>query len=309
MHARLAPLLTVVALIAAAGCGEGNFVVTNDTYEPRIVVQGFLHPGPGVERIYIWRNFAPNANLQRLDLIPDDTNARIIDEASGRAYPLTFHPTPSGQSLRDYYFEYTGQDLVIEPGKTYTLDVRATIAGQSLHTWASTTVPREGFRIIGVNHEQLPYRPLDARGDPVNFAVTIERNPDSRLYLATVRPVPEAATPDSFVYDNPFTDEDPESVREDLPDFSYHSDWIQNVPLEPGQSGIELFWFYFWFYGEHEITVYATDANYQRFLQTYDEVQEPDGNFHEPSFALEGDGIGVFGSAIADRIRVQVSRQ
>ena len=306
MHARLAPLLTVVALIAAAGCGEGNFVVTNDTYEPRIVVQGFLQPGQPVERIWIWRNFRAYANLRNLDLVPDDTQVTLTDEGSGRDYALTFHP---GQNLRDNYFEYTGDDLNIEHGGTYTLDVAATIDGQPLHTWATTTVPREGFEILGVNHEQLPYRPLDEAGEPVNFAVTVERNSDTRLYLASVRPVPGVADSSNYVYDNPFTDEKPEDVQAKLPDWDYSYDWIQNVPREPGQSTIELFWFEFWFYGEHEITVYATDANYQRFLQTYDEVQEPDGNFHEPSFALEGDGIGVFGSAIADRIRVQVSRQ
>jgi len=63
------------------------------------------------------------------------------------------------------------------------------------------------------------------------------------------------------------------------------------------------------FYGEHEIVVYATDRHYQRFLQTFDQVQEEDGNFHEPAFAIEGDGIGVFGSVVMDKIRVEVLRE
>ena len=63
-----------------------------------------------------------------------------------------------------------------------------------------------------------------------------------------------------------------------------------------------------WFYSEYEITVYAADRNYSSFLQTFDEVQEEDGNFHEPVFSIEGEGIGVFGSYIRDRVVVSVRR-
>lgn len=304
-HCRTAwPVL--LALVAVAGCGEGRFALSNDTYEPKIVIQGFMRPGPGVEQVYIWRNFRPDGYMRSMRLIPSDTQAHLIDQESGTEYELRYH---EGQTLRDYYFEYPGEDLVIEPGKTYRLDVTATIEGQALHAWGTTTVPRAGFRIAGVSHQRLPYRPLDGEGNPVNFVLTIDRSPDSRLYLATMRPAPGVADTANFVYDNPFVDRDPEEVLDDLPDFSYTSNWIQNAPLEVGQSTIEMFWLYFWFYGHHDITVYATDVNYATFLQTYGEVQEPDGNFHEPSFSIEGDGIGVFGSVVADSIRIEVLRE
>jgi hypothetical protein len=239
-------------------------------------------------------------------LIPRDTRAVLRDQQSGTEYELSYR---AGEWLRDHYFEYTDDDLVIGHGKTYRLDVTATIEGRALHAWGETTVPQPGFRIAGVSHGQLAYRPLDERGDPVNFVVTVDRSPGSRMYLAAVQPEPGVADPANFVYDNPFVDRSPSEVLEDLPDFSYASSWIQNAPLESGQSRIELFWFHFWFYGRHEITVYATDANYATFLQTYGEVQEPDGNFHEPSFSIEGDGIGMFGSLVADSISVEVLRE
>ena len=299
-------MLWVLSLAAVAGCGEGNFVLSNDSYEPKIVIEGFLQPGAGVERIHIWRNFPPDADMRELDLVPDDIRATILDEDSGVEYVLSFHP---GQTLADVYFHYTQDDLFIEPGRSYTLEVRAPVEGRELHAWATTRVPSPGFRIVGVNHESLPYRPLDEEGRPINFEVEIERNPDSRLYLATVRALPETADTTHFVYDNPFTDESPQDVLDDLADFAYHYDWIQNVPLEPGRSTIELFWFFFWFYGEYEIVVHAADLNYQHFLQTFDDVQEEDGNFHEPEFEIEGDGIGVFGAVLTDRIRVEVVRE
>ena len=38
------------------------------------------------------------------------------------------------------------------------------------------------------------------------------------------------------------------------------------------------------------------------------EVQEIDGNFHEPVFHIDGDGIGVFGSAVTDTVYFSVTQ-
>ena len=40
-----------------------------------------------------------------------------------------------------------------------------------------------------------------------------------------------------------------------------------------------------------------------------DQVKEIDGNYHEPAFHFEGDGIGVFGSAIADTAYFWILRE
>jgi hypothetical protein len=171
---------------------------------------------------------------------------------------------------------------------------------------ATTTVPERGFRIASVSSEAMSYRPLDESGEPINFAIEIERSPSSRFYLMTVRP--DIATSANFVYDNPFTEQSAQEVDEDLDDFNFSWDWIQNTPSGAGISTIEVFWFFLWFYGDYEIVIYAADKNYASFIQTHDDVQEQDGNFHEPAFAIEGDGIGYFGSVVADTVRVQVLR-
>ena len=111
---------------------------------------------------------------------------------------------------------------------------------------------------------------------------------------------------DSFIYDNPFDDEDPGSI--DLTDYDYQFEWIQNTPRRAGQSKMGLFWWDVWFYGRHEIVVYAADPNWAHFLQTFDELQELDGNFHEPQFEFEGDGFGYFGSAIPDTVYIEILR-
>jgi len=67
-----------------------------------------------------------------------------------------------------------------------------------------------------------------------------------------------------------------------------------------------LGWQDFRFYDDYEIIMYAADKNYKDFHITYRNVMELDGNFHEPKFNIEGDGIGVFGSIIADTVRCRV---
>lgn len=297
--------LSLLLWIAVAGCGEGHFVVSNDSYEPRIVIEGFLRPGSGVDRIHIWRNFPPDVGLREVDLIPDDTRAKIIDEDSGKEYPLSFH---GGNALRDFYFQYVGDDLVIEHGKSYTLDVRATVEGQALHAWATTTVPKQGFEIVSVRPDtRLPYRPLGENGKVINIELLFERSPGITLYAFTTRPL--EAKGHNFVYDNPFEEKSRAEVEANIFDYMYRINGIQNTPVTAGQSKIEIFWFLLWFYSRYEIIVYAADENYQHFLQTFDETQEEDGNFHEPLFEIEGDGIGVFGAVIADTVYVDVLRE
>lgn len=296
-------LLVFSLLVFLLGCGEGNFAVSNTSYEPRLVIEGLLQPGAGVDGIRITRNFRVDAQIQPNALIPDDIEATLTDEQSGQVYVLAMR---DAALVEDRLFYYAGDDLHIEHGQSYTLEVRAAVEGKRLEARATTTIPERGFRIAGVNRSEMPYRPLDEQGEPINFSVEIERSPSSRFYLMTVRPV--VATSANFVYDNPFTEQKPSEVEEDLDDFSFEWDWIQNTPRGAGISTMDVFWFAFWFYGEHEIVVYAADKNYASFIQTHEEVQEDDGNFHEPEFAIEGDGIGYFGSALIDSVRVRVLR-
>ena len=290
--------------MAIGGCGEGKFVVSNTSYEPRLVIEGLLQPGTAVDGIRITRNFRVDALIQPDALIPSDISATLKDEGSGQIYALSQR---DAALVEDRLFYYDGDDLEIEHGQSYTLAVNATVEGKALMARATTTVPERGFRIAATNRQEMPYRPLDERGEPINFSVEIERSPSTRFYLMTVRPV--VATSANFVYDNPFTEQKPSEVEEDIDDFSFDWDWIQNTPRGGGKSTIEVFWFFFWFYGEHEIVIYAADPNYASFIQTHSEVKEDDGNFHEPEFAIEGDGIGYFGSVLADSVRVRVLLQ
>lgn len=284
-------------------CGEGKVTISDKSYEPRIVVDGFLFPHQKVTRIRIARNFRLSANLNITNLIIDDADAKIIDESTGDEFQLTFHPSPD--YFDSNYYEYNGAGLVIDYGRSYTLDVTATIEGQTLNARSTTTVPEEGFRVVGTNFgPTIPYYQQDANGNLLPIQITIERSPGTSFYVAAVEALD--ASIESFVYDNPFGDLDEGDVADDFDDFRFSQEWIQDTPLTPGESIVDLFWFNLWFYGEYRTIVYAADRNFKEFIQTYDFVQEDDGNFHEAKFNFEGDGIGVFGSAIADTVFFEV---
>ena len=293
-------LCTLIGAVALASCGKPAVDIVGQGYEPRIAIEGLLMPGYPVRHIQVTRNFRVDRAIPDGGLGPGATVVLVDQGRGGRRYPLVFR---DAVSLNDRFYEYPGTDLEIEHGATYSLEVSARIDGQDLFARATTTVPERGFRIVDIAPQRLAYRERGADGQVRDVKLRLERAPGTRFYLLTVRPL--APSPETFVYDNPFTDEKPDKV--DIVDFSYEWEWIQNTPRVAGLSTMNVFWWDLWFYGRYEIVVFAADANYASFLQTFDEVQEDDGNFHEPVFAIEGDGIGYFGSAVPDTVYLEVT--
>ena len=296
--------LMIILLLGVAGpllwsCGEGKISIDPTQYQPRIAIEGYLIPGQPVSRIYVWRNFPVDANLQRLGLALPDADVTITDLASEAVYPLSYRP--------DSAFFYTfGGGLRIEHGRSYRLDVQATIDGKALTASATTTVPQPGLRIVSVNHDSLPHYPRGPNGEIINFDLEIERSPGTTFYLYTILALD--ADTSTFVYDNPFSNEEPRDVLDDLDDYRYEYQWIQNTPSHAGRSHMPIFWFDLWFYSDYQVVVWGADHNYSDWLSTYNDVMEEDGNFHEPISHIEGDGIGVFGSAVTDTVYLRVTR-
>lgn len=298
----------LIIAIFVFSCGEGTVSVTNESYEPKIVIEGFLVPHQKVDIIRINRNFRIDENLRTTSLLPSInlTHVSIIDNDNGVEYELDFRrPAPDEEDfLENYYWFSDSDELIIDYGKSYTLDVSTRIDGKQLSANATTTVPQQGFRITQINYDSLSYRQRDENGNIKGFEIFIDRSQETTFYVVTVKPV--NASTETFIYDNPYGDFSEDEVEEDLIDFSYRWGWIQDTPATAGQSKVEIFWSSLWFYSEYEVIIYAADKNYKEFLQTYNEVQEPDGNFHEPIFNIEGDGMGVFASVIPDTIYLKV---
>lgn len=292
-------LLFLLSTLMVLSCGKGTVELDPAQYQAKIAIEGFIFPGQPVSQIYIWRNFRVDANLRQTPLPLPEAIVTITDIESGEVHPLTYN-------TETFWFQDDEGSLTIDYNKSYRLDVAATIDGQDLQASATTTVPNAGLNIISINHETLNYYQRDNSGNLINFNVMFDRSPATNFYLTTVLALD--ADVSNFVYDNPFTDSDEQDVIDDFNDFRYEWDWIQDTPLEAGQSNKEIFWFDLWFYSRYEAIVFAADKNYQDFLRTYNEVQEIDGNFHEPVFHIDGDGIGVFGSAVTDTVYFSVTQ-
>ena len=87
-------LLLVSILISLCSCGKGIVSVTNESYEPKIVIEGFLTAGQTVDKIRIARNFAIDTNLETFNLIPNvqQTQVSVTDIEDEKTIDLVFHP-------------------------------------------------------------------------------------------------------------------------------------------------------------------------------------------------------------------------
>ena len=287
----------LILLVWGVNCGSPDVSVTGSGFEPKIVIQGYLYPGRGVS-VLLTRNFPlRNGDVNRFDLVLEEATA-ILTDGSDRTFELEYEPTT-------LHHEYDGEDLVVDFGATYALSVDAVIDGKSLSAGATTTVPERGFSIAEESSLLVPlhYRERDLNGDLRQFEIAFARSPGVDFYALSLLAL--EASSESFVYDNPYRDDDADDVNFFLEELRVYFDWIQN-PAETALSSMRLNWFGLPFVGPYRAILYAADQNLKDFFLTHATVQDIDGNFHEPVLHIEGDGIGVFGSAIVDTVFFEV---
>lgn len=288
----LALLFFISTLLSS--CND-ELIINEAKYEPKIVIAGLIYPEKRVEEIQITRNYHLSEEVNIDDLFLHDAQVSITDLESNTSYKLVEYKN---------CYVYMGRELFIGYGKTYRLDVSAVIDGKSLKASSTTTTPQKGFR-IAMQVQSLKYREKDSSGVIKQFEVIFKTTEGASFYMFSL--CPEEPKLSNFIYDNPYFDLDTAYVSENFSFFAQRYFWINN--LNPAEiHTYEISWLNLWFYDAYEITVYAGDLNYYNFIATYGNIQELDGNFHEPRFNIEGDGIGYFGSAIAGRTYIEVLR-
>lgn len=287
--------MSLVVMMLAA-CGESNLSITEATYQPKIAVQGILIPGQ-VPQIKISRNFPVNVVIDPADIAIPNASVTISDAAGARRTLLYNPQTQAYEAQFDVAYN-----------TTYTLNVEAGIDGRTLHASATTTVPNAGFKILEErsNLGSMVYRQRDAQGNLINFDVVFERSPGTGYYLVSL--VALDADTSKFIYDNPFRELTAEDVFTDFEEYKYLYYWLQDRPLTPGISNTEILSLFTFFYSRYRVIIYAADRNFRDFQITHELLQGIDGNYHEPAFHIEGDGIGVFGSAVADTAYFEILR-
>jgi hypothetical protein len=283
--------LFVAALaVALTYCGDPGVDISEVQFEPKIVVEGYLYPGQAVNEIKLMRNYALNSTIDEADLVLTPEKNSVIVSING----------VSLQYNQDAHYYFNDQ-LIPEFGKPYTIKISAVIDGKQLHTTSTTITPNEGFEIVKENLGVIRYRETD----PV---LAFKPSPGTDFYAFSV--VPENANLDNFIYDNVYApDIKREELEEDFNDYYYQMEAIINVDsYSDATVTYKIPGFNTWFYTDYKVIVYAGDKNFKDFIITANDVQEADGNFIEPAFHFEGDGIGIFGSAVTGNVYFTLTR-
>lgn len=272
------------------GCGKSGVNLDNAPYAPKIVVDGYLYCGQTVGNIRLMRNFPIGSpvDTSHLHLTPSGNDV----EATINGVPLSFDP-----AMQTYYSD----QISVGYDSSYTLDVYADVDGSRLHTTSITTTPQRGFEILNRHIGSFPY-------NSQSIAVEFVPSPGTGFYAFSI--VPDSAGTGNFIYNNVFRNHlDSSDVAKNLNDYKFHDEIDQDINSYSGtayslaiQNGDT------WFYGNYTIVAYAGDANFKDYVLTAPSVQEADGNFHEPVLIFQGDGIGVFASAIADTATFSIVR-
>lgn len=290
-------ILIVLSAIVLLSCGEGTVEIGEKTYTPKIVVEGYLVPGRSVENIRITKSFPINTKPNVASILIPNANARIVDLQNGKEYTLKFN-------LSKYSYENT--ELIIDYDKSYKLFVEAKIDGRILKTSGVTHTPKSGFKIIKEESllDSLKYREKDNENNLRKFKIVFQPSEGTKFYAFSL--VSLNANDSTFIFNNPYVEIKLEDLHKNFEYYRYRAAWIENVNTSADKINYEIEWFNIWFYGYYRLIVYAGDENFRLFTLTYKNIQELDGNFHEPRMNLTDDGIGIFGSYIADTLYFKV---
>ncbi len=301
-HLRLFFLVSISVILI--NCGKAVVNVNEAKYEPKIIIDGYVYPNQKVENIRLLRNFPLNSEIALEDLMLVNADAAIVDVQADKRYPLNF-------DMMAFSFECRDPELDIDYGKTYRLEVTATVDGQVLSASAETTVPRQGFQINEQQSERgpMPYRATDESGNERFFNLNFNVSPDVDFYLASI--VAQNASIETFIENNPYGLKRDDFEEEDNPEellaqLIFEDEWLQTRGGGNQAADMQLLWADTWFLGDYRIIMYAVDQNFKDYFLTHGSVQDIDGNLYQPRFYIEGDGVGVFGSAVTDTTTITV---
>lgn len=294
--------IILLSLLFLNSCSQEELAISEHNYQPKIVIDAVLIPEQNPKDIRITRNFPLNKDLDLSSFFLLNADVRITDVESGESRALT-------PNLSNFSFEYYGSDFIIEYNRTYKLDVWAEIEGKSLYAYGYTTTPKQGFCVDKTSSilDSMKYRELDEYGNLKNFIIAFNPSEGAAFYAFSITALD--ASHSTFVYDNPYFEIDSADLAEAFDRYRLQYSWMQDIDVSRSIIKYEINWLDAWFYGSYRAIIYAGDRNYHHFIATYQNVQEIDGNFHEPKFYIEGDGIGLFGSAIVDTVYYKVLKQ
>ncbi|MBN8705423.1 MAG: DUF4249 family protein [Bacteroidetes bacterium] len=298
-------LLLLPFTFLLASCGDPDVELESSSYQPKIVIEGYLYPGTSPANIRISRNFRLNSPLDASSILLPDAQVKLTRLSDGRQATLVFNPI----SLA---FEYAGTDWIVGNQEHYKIEVTAIIDGKTLSAAGETTTPSAGFALdlASTIAGSITYNEKNPDGTYKTFKLGYTPSPGVDFYAIGVTALD--AKVDQFIYTpvnryGSVEEKDSSDIRESLNSLKYSREGILNYSTS-GLQEYDLEWYLFNFYGNYRIVIFATDLAAKNFLLTHKDVQDTDGNFVEPKMNISGDGIGVFGSAITDTMFIEIKK-
>ncbi len=303
-------LLFIAMAFSFFSCSEQP---TTPSFETKLVVNGFLKLGAGVDSITVSRTIPIT---QKFDLsISRVTDAVVRIRAAGGRWLqlLQYPPAPVKDDQGNVVAQIGGvyylpsDSLLLTAGMTYELSVSA--LGQTVT--AETTIPNQigilemnrganfGERPLFFSGDTVEYVSGASFADPPFFTVFWPHLPGVTIYRVI-------ADADNGEFANLIRDTTTAAniFKEDLKD--REEPFGFNVAYDPQLQPMKarIIWLYFYYYGWHTMRLLATDPVYARYQQG----QFGEGQINEtPRGNIQG-GFGVLASYSEVTFRVYVKK-
>lgn len=286
---------------------------TEPDFEEKLVVNGFLKAGSGVDSIVVSKTIPIE---EKFDAAISRVRGAVVRvrRASDRWFTLAEYPPAIVRDAQGNVIDEIGgiyflppESLRVESGQTYELSVAA--LGQEVG--AQTTVPPQ-ISIVEMNRgERFGDRPLFASGDTVEY-VSGKSFADAPLFSVFWPPLPGVtiyriiADADNSDFSNIIRDTTTAAniFKGDLDEreepFAFN---IAYTPVYNPMRG-QISWLYFYFYGWHTMRLLAMDEAYAIYMQG----QFDDNPIREMPKSNIAGGYGIFASYSEVTLRAYVAK-
>ncbi|MBX7218256.1 MAG: DUF4249 domain-containing protein [Candidatus Kapabacteria bacterium] len=251
-------------------------------YIPQNVVTAYLIVDQPIRGIVVARSQAVADSFKYSNSVIRDADVRIIEGAN--TYRLQYRT--DGNNIGEYYLPDT--TILVQPERSYRMEIALSDGGRI--TGQTVTPARVAW--VKPPRALLQY-PADTANLPSPDSLSFEWTavPKTREYIISVSCV------DSLEYGRYLTPATEEKNRRTSSVINQNARRRYNETTRWAfvqTSKLPLVWFAYKWYGLHDLTVYAPDPN---MVEWFKQTRFGPNEFNALLSTVEGDGIGVFGSA------------
>ncbi|MCE7933929.1 MAG: DUF4249 family protein [Chlorobi bacterium CHB2] len=251
-------------------------------YIPQNVVTAYLIVDQPIRGIVVARSQAVADSFKYSNSVIRDADVRIIEGAN--TYRLQYRT--DGNNIGEYYLPDT--TILVQPEKSYRMEIALSDGGRI--TGQTVTPARVAW--VKSPRALLQY-PADTANLPSPDSLSFEWTavPKTREYIISVSCV------DSLEYGRYLAPATGEKNRRTSSVINQNARRRYNETTRWAfvqTSKLPLVWFAYRWYGLHDLTVYAPDPN---MVEWFKQTRFGPNEFNALLSTVEGDGIGVFGSA------------